>query len=188
MKLFKQTDAELFHALCDGDNQALAIFYDRYGEPVYRLSLRLLGNTQEAEDLTQEIFLAFWQKGAFNPQRGSLLTFLLILTRSRAIDCLRKRQSQQRVLERWGKNLAEDINYACPMEMASIKEISEKVRLALGELPEPQRQALEMAYYEGMSQSEITNLLQIPLGTVKTRSRSGLLKLRQLLKDLVESP
>jgi RNA polymerase sigma-70 factor (ECF subfamily) len=185
MKLSDRTDLEVFQALQRGDSQALGIFYDRYGEAVYRLLLRLLGNAQEAEDLTQEIFLRLWQKANFDPQRGSLLALLMTMARSRAIDRLRQVKSQERLQQRWGRNLATD-NSRTPMDKASVREISQRVRSALQQLPEPQRQALEMAYYDGLSQSEITEHLQIPLGTVKTRSRQGLLKLRQLLKDLVE--
>ncbi len=184
MSVSNLTDAELFQALQLGDLSALGIVYDRYGEAVYRLALKILGNGTEAEDLTQEIFLAFWRNSKYDPNRGSMIVFLLTMTRSRAINLLRQKRSQQQLLQRCQRsNPMQDDNV--PMDKASVKEISHIVGKALQELPETQRQVLQMAYYQGLSQSEITHELNIPLGTVKTRSRQGLLKLRKILKNLV---
>lgn len=181
-----QTDAEVLQSLKAGDLSALTLLYERYGEPVYRLALRILGNVTEAEDLTQEVFLAFWRDLTYDPNRGSLLVFLLTLTRSRAINRLRQARSRQQLYQRWGCNLAPDHSSNSLMDNVSLTELSERVCAALQQLPESQRQVLEMAYYDGLSQSEITQQLKLPLGTVKTRSRQGLLKLRKLLNDLVE--
>ncbi len=180
-----RTDTEVFAASRAGDASALSLLYDRYGEAVYRFSLRMLGQVQEAEDLTQEVFLTFWQGDAFDPNRGSVLVFLMMLTRSRAINRLHQRNSQQRFLQRLERNVATHPS-STPLDRATLMEISQRVRNALQEIPVSQRQTLEMAYFDGCSQSEITERLQIPLGTVKTRSRQGLLKLRNLLKDLVD--
>jgi RNA polymerase sigma-70 factor, ECF subfamily len=179
-----RTDTEAFAALRAGDASALSLLYDRYGEAVYRFSLRMLGQVQEAEDLTQEVFLSFWQEDTFDPNRGSVLVFLMMLTRSRAINRLHQRNIHQRFLQRLERNVA--THSITPLDRATLMEISQRVRNALQEIPESQRQTLEMAYFDGCSQSEITERLQIPLGTVKTRSRQGLLKLRNLLKDLVD--
>lgn len=178
-------DMPVVEAMRSGDLTALGTLYNRYGEPVYRLSLRILKNPQEAEDLTQEVFLAFWRSTGYDPQRGTVLVYLLTMTRSRAINRLRQAKSRLRLVERWTHQRptsAPDM----PMENASLKELSHRVGEALQTLPANQRQVLELAHYDGLSQSEISEQLQIPLGTVKTRSRQGLLKLRQLLKDLVE--
>lgn len=183
--LANRTDAEVFQALKLGDLFALGILYNRYGEAVYRLALRILGNVAEAEDLTQEVFLAFWRSSTYDPNRGSMLVFLMTLTRSRAINRLHQVRSQQQLIQRWGRSIPP--NRSNPlMDQASLTEISQRVCEALQELPEKQRQVLEMAYFDGLSQAKITQQLNIPLGTVKTRTRQGLLKLRQLLNDLVE--
>lgn len=178
-------DIPLIKALRSGDLTALGTLYARYGEAVYRLSLRILQNPDEAEDLTQEVFLAFWHSSGYDPNRGTMLVYLLTMTRSRAINRLRQSKSRLQLLQRWNNNRPTDASNI-PMENASLKELSHRVSQALQALPENQQQVLELAYYDGLSQSEIAEQLKIPLGTIKTRSRRGLLKLRQLLKDLVE--
>lgn len=182
-----QTDTEVLQSLKSGDLSALTRLYERYGEPVYRLCLRILGNVAEAEDVTQEVFLAFWRNLTYDPARGSLLVFLLTLARSRSINRLRQVRSQQQLYQRWEGHLAPHANSRSLMDHATLTELSERVGEALQQLPDTQRQVLEMAYYDGLSQSEITQRLNLPLGTVKTRSRQGLLKLRKLLNDWVES-
>ncbi len=163
----------------------LEALYDSHGEAVYRLALRMLGNASDAEDLTQEVFVDFWQKQQYDASRGSLMTFLLTMTRSRSLNRIRQRQSKSQLLQRWEKSMP--MSYADnSWEKASLSEVGQQLRTALDTLPEAQRQILEMAYYEGLSQSEITERLAIPLGTVKTRSRQGLLKLRKLLHNLVD--
>jgi RNA polymerase sigma-70 factor, ECF subfamily len=178
-------DVKLIRAMRSGDLSALRVLYKRYGEAVYRLALRILGNAHEAEDLTQDVFLTFWRTETYDPSRGSVLVFLLTMTRSRSINRLKQVRSQQKLLQRWQHNRPLHMPNA-PLENASLKELSHRVSEAFQVLPDSQRQVLEMAYYDGLSQSEITEQLKIPLGTVKTRSRQGLLRLRQLLKDWVE--
>lgn len=185
MSLSNQTDAEIYQALQAGNSLALGEIYDRYGEAVYRLALRILGNATEAEDLTQEVFLAFWKGGSYDPSRGSMVVFLMTITRSRAINRIRQKRSQQQLIAQWENNLPTNSSDNL-METATFSEIQQRVGEALKQIPDNQRQILEMAYYQGLSQGEITKRLNIPLGTVKTRSRQGLLKLRKLLDDLVE--
>jgi RNA polymerase sigma-70 factor, ECF subfamily len=185
MTLSDRTDAEVFQALQDGEGCGMAILYDRYGEVVYRLGLRILHNPQEAEDLTQEVFLLLVRTVAYDPKRGSMCTFLLTIARTRAIDRLRKVRSQQQFLQKWSR-IDPVVSLKTPIDNATSLEVSSRVKDALSTLPDKQRQILEMAYYDGRSQSEISQNLDIPLGTVKTRSRQGLLKLRNILKDLVE--
>lgn len=180
-----QTDAELFYALKAGQPQALGILYDRYASLVYRLAIRVLANSQEAEDLTQEIFLTLWRHGTYNPIRGSLSNFLITLTRSRAIDRLRSRGTNLNLLRRWSQTMSTETPFPTPLETASLAQRSQQVQYALGQLPENQRQVLEMAYYEGLSQSEIAKQLDVPLGTVKTWARQGLLRLKQNLQGLI---
>lgn len=185
MVLSNETDTEVFQALRSGNLLALGIFYDRYGEIVYRVALRMLGNAQEAEDLTQEVFLTLWRSGAYDSKRGSMLVFLTTLTRSKAIDRHRQIKAQWQRLQRWSRNVPPE-NSSNLMDKVSLEEMSQRVREALAELPPNQKQILEMSYYDGLSQSEISDNLNMPLGTVKTHKRKGLLYLRQMLQDLVE--
>ena len=180
------TDAELFEAMQAQQHSALAALYDRYSSLVYRLALRILLNPQEAEDLTQEIFLKLWRSSTYDVNRGSLSSFLTTLTRSRAIDRLRSRSSTLKSLQRWGTTMTAQPPPMNPFEAASIHQRSEHVRSALADLPDKYRQILELAYYEGLSQSEIAARLEIPLGTVKSWSRQGLLTLRKTLQTWIE--
>lgn len=185
MQVVVQDDGEIMAAVQRGDSLALGILYNRYGAVVYRLALRILQRSQDAEDLTQEIFLSLETTTPYNPQRGNLLNFLLTLTRSRALNRIRQGQSRGRLLKACQHDHLTNVPNL-PMENAALSELSQRVASALETLPPNQRQVLELAYYEGLSQSEITQKLAIPLGTVKTRSRQGLLKLKNLLQDLVE--
>lgn len=185
--LNKPTDEEVFEAFTRGDVSALGTIYDRYGLLVYRLIYRMLNNSQEAEDLTQEIFLNLQVSAKFNPERGSFYTYLMMLTRSRTIDRLRSKRSKGLFWKNTGK-LKDSIELQksdSPMEIVSIEERSTQVRNALEYLSPNQRQVLELSYYQGLSQSEIAKRLNIPLGTVKTHSRRGLLQLRKNLHNLV---
>ncbi|NJK35357.1 MAG: sigma-70 family RNA polymerase sigma factor [Oscillatoriales cyanobacterium SM2_2_1] len=178
------TDSELLLAWQAGDRRALGTLYDRYGELVYRLAYRVLQNASDAEDLTQEVFMTLSQKADFNSKRGKMSTFLMVLTRSRGIDRLRRQRTQQ---QSWRKltHSYEPQSQSLPMEHASLRERSHYVQQALQQLAPQQRQVLEMAYFDGLSQSEIAQKLDIPLGTIKSWSRNGLIQLRQLLKDHV---
>jgi RNA polymerase sigma-70 factor, ECF subfamily len=186
MTLTEQPDPVLFAALCDGNLKALDAIYNRYSTPVYRLALRILKSEDEAADLTHEVFLRLWRKLSYDPERGPLLVYLMTMTRSQALNRIRSSKNQRKLAERWGRGTQPLSEGSSMLESMALKETSGQVRSALGQLPSNQRQVLEMAYYDGLSQSEITKRLDIPLGTVKSRSRQGLLKLRKLLKDLVD--
>jgi RNA polymerase sigma-70 factor, ECF subfamily len=179
------SDLELFQALKQGQIDALGKLYDRYASLVYGLALRILSNTEEAEEIAQDVFLNLWKRDIYNPDRGSLSSFLITLTRSRSIDKLRSRNTRTRFFQRWSQSLGTETTLATPLEQASVDERSQLIREALGKLPNTERQVLEIAYYEGLSQSEIAKRLDTPLGTVKTRSRKGLLRLRQMLQDFI---
>lgn len=184
--LANESDLEVLTALRQGNPNALGIVYDRYGAVVYRLALRMLVNTTEAEDLTQEVFLAF-RRGVdkYDAARGTLLVFLLTITRSRALNRLQQQSSQRNLQQRIGSYLPRTDRQP-GMDAVALSELQERMGAALQALPTNQKQVLEMGYYQGKSQSEIAQELDLPLGTVKTRSRQGLLKLRQFLQDLVE--
>jgi len=166
----------------NGETNALAILYDRHVALVYGIALHLLTNTSEAEDLTQDIFLILSKKSAYDPQRGSLRTYLSILTRSRALDRLRtrtkRRQTSYQVV-----NEQEQVSSANPIEEAVQLERSQEVLEALEQLSTEEREVLTMAYYQGLSQTQIATRLSMALGTVKSRTRRGLLKLRQALTN-----
>lgn len=180
-----QTDADLYLALREGQTAALGILYDRHAKLVYGLALKTLSNTQEAEDLTQDIFLNLVKSTSYDAQRGSLRTFLGILTRSRAIDRIRSRSTALSNLERLRSGYSPETASQSPFDHASQSEQSQEVKAALAQLSESERQLLQMAYYQGLSQSEIAEQLSIPLGTVKTRTRRSLIKLRQTLTDYI---
>jgi RNA polymerase sigma-70 factor, ECF subfamily len=180
-----QPDLVVINALQAGDEKAVGEIYDRYGLMVYRLALKILGNSNDAEDLTQEVFVNFWQgANKYEPQRGALSTFLAVVTRSRALNKLRQNKSRQNLAEQYGQNYPHSVP-ATGLDTAHLETLADRVGAALAQIPLEQRQTIELAYYGGLSQSTIANQLEIPLGTVKTRSRQGLLKLKTLLQDLV---
>lgn len=179
------TDAELFVALASGRIDALGSLYDRYGGLVYGLTRTILDNAQEAEDLTQEIFLSLCRNPTYDSGRGSVGSYLITLSRSRAIDRLRARGRNQKYLRRWGQAAVTEPLPATPLEKAAMGERSEYVRKALAELTPDQRQAIELSYFKGLSQSEIAKHLDTPLGTVKSWMRRGLSELKLTLQDFV---
>jgi RNA polymerase sigma-70 factor (ECF subfamily) len=175
-------DTELLHAIARGDESALAALYDRYHSILLGLLLRILHSRVEAEDVLQEVFLQIWQRAAnFDEARGRAFTWMVTLARSRAIDRLRSLQSRQRADDTALRDAPEAVGDAS--DDAYHSEQREIVRAALAEIPEEQRRALLLAYFEGLTQSEIAARLGQPLGTVKTRMRSGLGKLRDLLGE-----
>ncbi|MCU0527644.1 MAG: sigma-70 family RNA polymerase sigma factor [Elainella sp. Prado103] len=176
------TDLEILAAMAEGQVNALGILYDRYARLIYSIAYRILENSEEAEDITQDVFLTLWRRNTYDSQRGSLSSFLTTMTRSRSIDKLRSRSTRLRVIQRL-QGIVRTEHIPSPLEQAAISERSQLIQVALSQLSENERQVLEIAYYEGLSQSEIAERLNIPLGTVKTRSRQGLLKLRQTLQD-----
>ena len=177
-------DVRLIKQVADGDAPALAAVYDLHAPTVYALALRILGEEGEAEDVVQEVFAQAWrQAGRYDAARGSVAAWLLIMTRTRAIDRLRSRQARpdrgpgvdDSALERYPSPAADPVD-----EMALEQDVV-RVRRALAELPLLQRVAIELAFFEGLTQREIADRLEQPLGTVKTRIRLGLLKLRDAL-------
>jgi len=165
----------------------LAALYDTCGGPVYRLALRLCRSRQEAEDLSHDVFLRYWQHNRYEPARGPVLAYLLLLTRSMAINRLQKRRNRWQLVQRWSEQLFPTA-VAGPHDHAEAENLAERVRAALESIPASQREVLEMAYYEGLSQSAIGERLRVPLGTVKTRARQGLIRLRELLIDFRSDP
>lgn len=179
------SDAELIHRLRAGQQKALGILYDRYGGLVYTLALKILNQADEAEDLTQDVFLTFWKQDKFDANRAALSTYLCVLTRSRAINKLHSRASQQRSIQRLQHTTSAESLALTPLEQASLAEQQHTLQQAMAQLSDQQNRILELSYYQGLSQSEIAQRLNLPLGTVKTNVRQGLIKLRQLLGDAI---
>ncbi|MBA2339674.1 MAG: sigma-70 family RNA polymerase sigma factor [Pyrinomonadaceae bacterium] len=177
-----QSDAELLRAIAQGDEAALAQIYDRYAPTLFGMMLRILHSRAEAEDVLQEVFLQVWQHASqFDEERGRPFTWLATIAHSRAIDRLRSLDSRQRAATRAAVEHAEEQGDA--VDDVFRMERTEVVRRALNEIPEGQKQVLLLAYFEGLTQSEIAERTKEPLGTVKTRMRSGLIKLRELMRE-----
>ena len=152
----------------------MAELYDRYSPLVYSVALRVLGDTGTAEDVLQEVFVQLWRNpDVFDRTRGNLGAWLAVISRNRAIDALRRRKPENNI---------EDVIVSVNHDLSAAADRSramQKVREVLGGMPGPQRKALELAYFEGLSHSEIASKTGEPLGTVKTRIRAGLLSLRK---------
>jgi len=169
-----RTDAALVARLRGGDQSAMADLYDLYSSVVYGVALRVLGDTTAAEDVLQEIFLQLWRRPqAFNAERGRLAPWLAVIARNRAIDVLRKRPPEADIDE---MPLSTGIDLE---DVAAQRLAIERVRSAIGQLPPEQRKALEMAFFEGLTHTEIASKTGEPLGTVKTRIRSALMAVRK---------
>ncbi|HVI80978.1 MAG TPA: sigma-70 family RNA polymerase sigma factor [Candidatus Acidoferrum sp.] len=168
------TDAFLVSGVRSGDDRAVTELYDRFSPLVYSVALRVLGDTGAAEDLLQEIFMQLWRNpNLFDSTRGNLGAWLSVVARNRAIDLLRRRKPESNL---------EDVIVSVNHDMSAAADRSramQKVREALGGMPGPQRNALELAYFEGLSHTEIASKTGEPLGTVKTRIRAALSSLRK---------
>jgi RNA polymerase sigma-70 factor, ECF subfamily len=174
--------------LAGGDEHALARLYDNTSRIVYGLALRILGDPSSAEDVTMDVYLQVWRTaGSYDPERGTVLSWLVTLVRSRAIDCLRSRKARRADLEENVDNVANLSDSRPGPEMASV-EIgrSRIVRNAMAQLSPDQREAIELAYFSGLSHTEVAARTDLPLGTVKTRIRLGMLHLRELLEPFAE--
>ncbi len=170
--------------MAGGDGTALADLYDRHGRSVYALANRMLTDPAEAEDLTQDVFTLAWKNAArYDPARGAVAAWLLVTTRTRAIDRIRARRSRpQRGSDDDGRKMAAipDASPSVDVIVATSQDAA-RVRGALADLPVDQRDALDLAYFQGLSHSEIAERTGIPLGTIKTRIRSGLQRLRDAM-------
>jgi len=186
------TDEALMAAVVIRDPLAFAAIYDRYAALVYSASLRVLSDVHEAEDVTQDVFVRLWRRPeTFIAGRGRFLSWLMSVARNRAVDELRSRGRRHRREIVNGDSLEDDPSALVPAETddplltAQLHEAQKLVRAALVGLPAEQRRALELAYFGGFTQQEISLVLHEPLGTVKTRIRLGMQKLRRALENRV---
>jgi len=177
-------DEDLMAGVSIGDSGALGMLYDRYGVAVYSLALRMLGDRLLAEELVQETFVRVWrQSSSYSRARGAAATWVLGIARNLAIDELRRRGARPNIADGNADARLELVESGedDPSEQAYASIRHEEVTGALAQLPEAQRKVVELAYFGGLSQSEIAARLGDPLGTVKTRMRLGLEKLKNLL-------
>ncbi|HEY4562295.1 MAG TPA: sigma-70 family RNA polymerase sigma factor [Thermoanaerobaculia bacterium] len=178
------TDAALLRQVVERRPEALSALYDRYAPALLAVARRILGTPADAEEVLQEVFLHVWNHpGRYDAGRSSVSTWLMLIARSRAIDRLRTRK----VVERTHETSAQGnpVEHASPegVENVFLQERRERVRGEMAKLPGEQRQVLEMAFYEGLSQSEIAARAGLPLGTVKTRTLLAMKKLRSALRE-----
>lgn len=167
------------------DATAMGPLYDRYARLVYGLARAVLQNDAEAEDLTQEVFMTLCEDHGYDPSRGTVGAYLTTVTRTRAIDRVRRRSRRVRLLhEQWVATPAP--LSPTPADELSMAQCADRVRTAMAELSDNERRALEMAYFQGLSQVEIAEELDTPLGTVKSWCRRGLGSLKKSLGDLLE--
>ena len=173
-----EDDASLLALVQRGDEQAMASLFDRYSKVVYSVALRVLRDPASAEDVLQEIFMQIWRSpDGFIASRGSLGGWLAVVSRNRSIDALRRRRPTESV---------DEVALASPYNLADEAErncMIEKAREVMQLLPTEQRKTLEMAFFDGLTHSEIAEMTGDPLGTVKTRIRSALLSLRKAFQS-----
>src|SRR5919199_1709928 len=174
------SDEALVALVARSDNAALAALYDRFGRAAYGVALRILRDPTLAQDAVQDAFLAAWRTAAaFDPARGSASTWLMTLVHRRAVDVVR-REDRRRADPLDDAPVAAG---AATDEEASVREQRRTVQAALAQLTGDQREALELAYYGGLTQSELAERLGVPLGTIKSRMFAGLARLRELLGE-----
>jgi len=178
------SQAQLLRRIAARDRDALAEFYDQTAAGLFSVSLRILGDSQEAEEVIQDVFVQIWTKAqAFDPAIGQPFHWAMSIARNRCIDRLRSRQRRARVLvDVDDPQELESISTTSTAEPALVENEIGAIRSAVGTLPKDQRQAIEMAFFGGLTHQEIAEMLNEPLGTIKARIRRGMLKLRESLQ------
>ena len=181
-RLDEVNDSELVAAIVRGDEGAMAEVVRRHREPVVAFARRLVGDHARAEEICQEVFVRLWERcDRFDPQRGALRTFLLAMTHGRALDVVRSDVARRRREERDVEGVSDSGRGA--EEQVVARTVADTMRNALSLIPESERRALELAFFGGFSYRTVATMLDEPEGTVKTRIRTGLARLRTLLAD-----
>jgi len=181
-------DADLVLRMARGDEQALGLLYDRFGTVLYAVASRVVGQQADAEEVVMEAFAQAWREATrFDQARGSVAAWLTMMARSRALDLVRSQSRRERITDTAAREEpvagpAMSSGFPSPGNTVLDEERKRAVSTALAALSPPQRHAIELAYYDGLSQSEIAERLKEPLGTIKTRMRLGMQKLRESLR------
>ncbi len=180
-------ERDLIKRIKAGDTKALEELYDLYKSLLFGMIISIVKKQEEAEDLLQEVFMKIWEKAySFDEERGNVYSWIVTLTRNKAIDRIRSKGFKT---QKKASNTVNEPDFFLegdkfdPLETTIFSDRSELVKKALEEIPEKQSEVIKIAYYGGMTQSEISEHLDIPLGTVKTRTRQGLIKLKNILED-----
>jgi RNA polymerase sigma-70 factor (ECF subfamily) len=182
--LAASNDAALVRQIADRQSEALAELYDRYAPTLLGLARRVLGNTADAEEILQEVFVHVWNHGGrYDAGRSSVSTWLVLITRSRSIDRLRSRKVVERTHDAAHHEGPREHTSPEGADNVFMHERRARVRREMEKLPAEQREVLEMAFYKGLTQTQIASQADIPLGTVKTRTLLAMKKLRNALRD-----
>ncbi len=185
------SDQQLMMRLAERDANALTTIYDRYARPIYSLAIRIMGKPERAEEVVQEVFIKLWRKPhSYDPQRGAFINWVLGVTHNQAIDELQRERNHERSVSHslptaGEEELSIDVPdpTADPADQAWYSVRLDIVREALMRLPQAQREVIELAYFSGLTQVEIAVRLAEPLGTIKTRTRLALQKLKVILEE-----
>ena len=182
------SDREMLLRVCDGDQASFSALYDRLSGPLYSLALKMLGDPSEAQDALQEVFVQIWSRAKmYDPEKSSVFSWAVLMTRSRAIDRLRARARRLRVVG----STADEVTHGEATDASTVESAADTVnkndeaahvRSLLNNLPEEQRQAIDLAFFGHLSHHDIAARLGQPLGTIKARIRRGLLKLREQIR------
>lgn len=176
-------DVDLLERVADGSPEAFEALYDRYSRLAYAIAMRVLSDSHAADEVVQEAFLTVWRKGcAYRAELGAPRTWIATIVRHRAIDHLRRDSHHRDMYELRAEAPAERAGLSDTWAEVSAELSRQQIQRALCSLPVEQRQTIELAYWGGLSQREISEEMDVPLGTVKGRARLGLLKLRQSLE------
>lgn len=182
-------EIELMKRIKAKDEEALSELYDLYNRLLFGMIISIVKKREEAEDLLQEVFVKIWQKAhTFNEERGNAYSWIVTLTRNKAIDRIRSKgyKTQQKATQDVdAPEFTLEGDAFDPLETTIFSDRAELVQKALAEIPESQCEVLKIAYYRGMTQAEISDHLDIPLGTVKTRMRQGMIKLKDILEESI---
>lgn len=179
-----EAEIALLVGIAKGDQDAFAAFYDRYSAVLFSIAFRVLNDQTGAQDVLQDVFLQIWAKAStYDPARGKPLTWAVTMTRNKAIDRLRSRQRRARLKDEVERETMPDdpANSRVALDEVLTREKGEMVRAAVKDLPDEQRKAIEMAFFSGLTQTEIAEKLGAPLGTIKARIRRGMMKLRDAM-------
>ena len=178
-------EKELMNRIKAKDTVAFGQLYDQYKSLLYGMIVSIVKGREEAEDVLQEVFLRIWEKAhLFDADRGHVYSWIVTLTRNQAIDRIRSKGYQTQPKDGESPAILQETNFD-PLETTIFSDRSELVKKALNEIPAEQQEVIRIAYYRGMSQPEIAEHLNLPLGTVKTRTRLGMIKLKNILEEYI---